>query len=260
MTRYTIVPSDRMIIIDLNQYADRVDFTGIDPTIHAVQWYDTVGEIEYKVPEPLAPKPPNERITDISPFQPYIDQAVDIIEAKKNPAIFYALFDGATYDGRSYFQGQKLTIDRPPLPKDAPEGFTKTAPPVTADPSSPFTAGPQPQWDPEEQRWVIAYFPITYSLEQAKISLKSQIDTNAADLVNNQLRNYSILERADSSDLRKLLPADFTSNFYTTVGDYEAAVNQVRDTKQTQIDAATVKDQLYSFVPNIPEPAQYTAV
>lgn len=44
--RVTIIPEDKFVAKDGVGY-DNLDFT-IDPAIHAVQWYDTWGEIEYK--------------------------------------------------------------------------------------------------------------------------------------------------------------------------------------------------------------------
>ena len=43
--RLTLIRSDGFIAIDGVGYI--VDLSTIDPTIHAVQWYDDQGEIEY---------------------------------------------------------------------------------------------------------------------------------------------------------------------------------------------------------------------
>lgn len=45
--RLTIIPEDKMVKID-GVAAFDVDMAGVDPAIHAVQWYDTYGEIEWK--------------------------------------------------------------------------------------------------------------------------------------------------------------------------------------------------------------------
>jgi len=67
--RLTIVPEDSVV------YIDGVCKHGIDLSfmsdIHAVQWYDTWGEIERVDPETRVPS--NERITSIEQFQPAID-------------------------------------------------------------------------------------------------------------------------------------------------------------------------------------------
>jgi len=64
----TIVPSDGNVLVDGE--ARTVDMTGIDPAIHAVQWDGTAGEIEYTRADGRG----NESITDISPFQVFIDR------------------------------------------------------------------------------------------------------------------------------------------------------------------------------------------
>lgn len=43
--RLTIIPSDGMVYVE--GVALFVDCSGIDRTVHAVQWYGTAGEIEY---------------------------------------------------------------------------------------------------------------------------------------------------------------------------------------------------------------------
>ncbi len=65
MARVTIVPEDNVVLV--NGVARLIDMTDIDPAIHAVQWKDTVGEIEYN------DGTPNAVIDDISPFQEFID-------------------------------------------------------------------------------------------------------------------------------------------------------------------------------------------
>ena len=46
MSRITIISEDKLVIIDGQPKFD-LNFD-IDPAIHAVQWYDTYGEIEFK--------------------------------------------------------------------------------------------------------------------------------------------------------------------------------------------------------------------
>lgn len=64
--RLTIMPSNNIVIID-NEFMSDLDLTGIDPNIHAVQFYNGQGFIEYK-------NRPPEAISSIKPFQPYIEQ------------------------------------------------------------------------------------------------------------------------------------------------------------------------------------------
>ena len=64
MARITIVPDDNIVIVDGE--ARQVSMVGIDPKIHAVQWFGAAGEIEYNDGRAHAP------ITDITPFQIFI--------------------------------------------------------------------------------------------------------------------------------------------------------------------------------------------
>jgi len=45
--RITIIPSDGRVNIDGKSYGG-IDLSFIDPNIHAIQWYDTEGEVEIK--------------------------------------------------------------------------------------------------------------------------------------------------------------------------------------------------------------------
>jgi hypothetical protein len=59
--RLTIVPEDSLVILDGNSSHRPLDLStcGIPQDVHALQWYETEGEIEYDG----KPKPPNEEIT-----------------------------------------------------------------------------------------------------------------------------------------------------------------------------------------------------
>ena len=45
--RITVVPTDSRVVINGEGYND-IDLSSIDPSIHAIQWYDTEGEVEIK--------------------------------------------------------------------------------------------------------------------------------------------------------------------------------------------------------------------
>lgn len=72
--RVTIIPEDGAV------YKDGLSFGGLNlgaipAGVRAVQWYGTHGEVEY-MPVTQDGKlvvPPNQRITDIAPFQPALD-------------------------------------------------------------------------------------------------------------------------------------------------------------------------------------------
>ena len=70
--RLTVVPSDKIIIKDGKEY-NVSDLSYIDSNIHAIQWYDDKGEIEY------VDGTSNLAITDITPY----NQCVTDWEAEK---------------------------------------------------------------------------------------------------------------------------------------------------------------------------------
>lgn len=72
--RLTIVCDDNLVIIDGVRHS--VDCSAY-PTIHAVQWYGSHGQIEFKADD-LGNRAPNERIDELSQFQPLIDAWQDI--------------------------------------------------------------------------------------------------------------------------------------------------------------------------------------
>jgi len=66
--RVTVIPEDKWIRKD-EESANLPEWNFDDSNIHAIQWYDTEGEIEYEGRS----KPPNEEFTDFSVVQPYVD-------------------------------------------------------------------------------------------------------------------------------------------------------------------------------------------
>ena len=70
--RLTVVPSDKLIIKDGKEYKV-TDLSYLDSNIHAIQWYDDKGEIEY------VDDTSNLAITDITPY----NQCVTDWEAAK---------------------------------------------------------------------------------------------------------------------------------------------------------------------------------
>jgi hypothetical protein len=68
--RLTIVPIDGSVIVD-GVWFGGIDLSFMAPSIHAVQWYDTYGEIEVKDPV-TGRMVANEAITSIDAFQPAI--------------------------------------------------------------------------------------------------------------------------------------------------------------------------------------------
>ena len=68
--RVTIISDENRVGVDGEFRV--VDLTGLDMTIHAVQWDSVLreGHIEYRRPDP----PPNKKITDFSPYQVFVDR------------------------------------------------------------------------------------------------------------------------------------------------------------------------------------------
>jgi len=78
--RVAIIADDSHVYVE--GHALVVDLTGLDDEIHAVQWYGTVGDIEYKHDHIADTKKQNERITDFAPYQVFVDRWM--AEAKKD--------------------------------------------------------------------------------------------------------------------------------------------------------------------------------
>lgn len=103
--RATIVVDDNIVLV--SGAAQRVDCSAlIADNIHAIQWYDTFGEVEYRTtfvdapvldPETNEPtgetvkrphREPNLPITDFTPYQQYVDQwSVQAAKTKLRPAL-----------------------------------------------------------------------------------------------------------------------------------------------------------------------------
>jgi hypothetical protein len=63
--RLTIIPDDNIVIIDSDNshHPLSLDECDIPVDVHALQWYETYGFIEYKNNNPLSEKQPNENIS-----------------------------------------------------------------------------------------------------------------------------------------------------------------------------------------------------
>ena len=80
--RVTIIPVDKWIRKDdTSAHLDVWNFD--DSNIHAIQWYDTKGEIEYKETEDSPQR--NESITDDSILQPYLAALDEHIKLASQP-------------------------------------------------------------------------------------------------------------------------------------------------------------------------------
>ena len=68
--RVTIIPEDGFVSVDGEGYSD-LDLSFMAPDVHAVQWYDTEGEVEYQ--DARGRIVSNEDISDLTPYQPALD-------------------------------------------------------------------------------------------------------------------------------------------------------------------------------------------
>ena len=79
--RLTIIPEDGRVVIGGVPYTG-IDLSFIPSDVHAIQWYDTWGEIERKDPVTFK-MVANDPIDDITPYQ----AAVDLWDAANTKAI-----------------------------------------------------------------------------------------------------------------------------------------------------------------------------
>jgi hypothetical protein len=80
--RVVIIPEDGFVAVDGKGYSD-LDLSFIPYEVHALQWYDTDGEIEYQDTRGRATR--NETITSLEQFD-YWDQCYTAWQAAKTAA------------------------------------------------------------------------------------------------------------------------------------------------------------------------------
>ena len=68
--RVTIIPDDGFVSVDGEGFLD-IDLSSMPANIHAVQWYHTEGEVEYRDARGRATH--NEAITELTPYQPVLE-------------------------------------------------------------------------------------------------------------------------------------------------------------------------------------------
>ena len=68
--RVTIIPADKFVSVDGEGYHG-LDLSFMDADIHALQWYETEGDIERA--DSRGRITANEEITDLTPYQPALD-------------------------------------------------------------------------------------------------------------------------------------------------------------------------------------------
>lgn len=66
--KLTIIPDDSFVAVDKDSSHRPLDLSScaIPTEVHALQWFDTIGWIEFdNSVDPFSPKPPNEEITSL---------------------------------------------------------------------------------------------------------------------------------------------------------------------------------------------------
>lgn len=238
MTLISMIPADGTVVID-GDTAGNVDFTGIDPSIHAIQWYGAVGEVEYifVYSGPDSVKPPNEPITSLAPYQSYIDEAEEIIYAAQNPITVYSTSNATLFGGNMYTTGSPIVINTP-----------NTSAPPQSTPLVPPTPQPFQELYWFDTYWVISPFLPSLPLDEAQANLTTQVLTSAATAATEQSRIYSSLQFSQAADPGTLPTADYVG---FDLASYQDFLDAQVTAKQTVINNATSTEQLYDFDPFI---------
>jgi hypothetical protein len=233
MARYTLFPGTGDAQID-GYLAQDVDYVGIDPTIHCVQWYDTIGQIEYVGDVMTGAKPQNEDITDITPYLPYITSAQAIIDAYLNPQIFYSTSDSTLFNGSTVPLGNEIAITT--VGGIPPATTTDLVPPTPEDFQTLY-------WF-NDSEWVVSGVNPNLNLAAAQANLITQIQTSATEQADLQARIYSMYQLSIEASPGTLPTADYAGIDLDT---YQAYIDGEVSAMTATVNAATTVPQLYSF-------------
>jgi hypothetical protein len=69
--RVTIIAEENRVNVE--GQSETVDLSTLDENIYVVQWYGAVGEVEYKHDYVANTRKANDRITDFTPYQKFVD-------------------------------------------------------------------------------------------------------------------------------------------------------------------------------------------
>lgn len=236
MAYINMIPVDGTVVID-GIAAFGVNFSGIDPTIHAIAWYGVLGEVEYVYNPLTREKPPNLQITSIAPYQDYVNQANEIIYAAQNPEIYYSTISDYAWQGNEFPLGSEIVVSTPNTPQ--PPNTTVNVPPTCETYQRLYWYG---------SAWVCSSIDPSLPLVTAKQDLITQMESEAAFHVNVQARIYSSLQLIEAADPGALLCADYPSY---TLDAYQTSMNTQVANLTTVVNAATTAPQLYGFDPRI---------
>lgn len=233
-TNYTIIPIDLVVVID-RDIATAVPMTGIDPTTHAVHWYGAkgYGEIEHIADPVTGVVPVATRFTNPNRFSTQIGLAQSIIDAYKNPKVYYSTINNNQYKGNTYELGSGITIDTPNTPQ--PSNTTVLVPPTPETFQKLYWYG---------NEWVVSSFDPNLNLLSAQSTLTTAVETSAAEQGALQSRIYSPVQLVSSPNALSLPTADYTG---VDLGSYQAYLDEQVTSLTSTIQAATLTTELYSF-------------
>ena len=166
----SIIPEDHSVVID-GQGTVGVNMDSVDPTIHAIQFDQVLGEGHLeRIPDPLTGViPPLEPIYSIEPWQAQVDEAEEIIYCFNNP--------------KTYYITVQPRLGKPVLVYD--KGWPQ--PPDTTDQQPPAqpTSNCVLYWSGTGFVW--SAFPIDLDLSEAQAYVCNSVDQTA----------YGILQPSD---------------------------------------------------------------
>ena len=120
--RVTIVPVDGLVNIDGLRYLG-LDLSFIPNNVHAVQWYDTYGEVEIK--DPVTGKMiSNDDINSLDSYQPAIDAWNSAKLAEEAAAVKKAEEDRMAAEQAAAAEAEKLRLamEQAEIEKNKPQG------------------------------------------------------------------------------------------------------------------------------------------
>ena len=263
MKLYLVRKTDNLNIDD--EFLVSYDVKSIVPeNVEVISW-DTVGHTgliffnEFAKVDGVMPGP--EEFTTLSEeYSTALDFAVNSRIASQNPVHYWRYVDEVNeefpdFGGRV---GDVYVDDTYPPLGAPPEGFIDIEPPgvvtvglqkyvpsvIMGDRSG---LGRYLQWSENYNKFVVAAYDVTKTLDNAKAEIITKLKKKLADDVNNELSIYSQVELIQSSDINSLPPA-YSSE--PTIGDYIAAVKAAVDQKITDINSINTHEALREIDPS----------
>lgn len=181
MSQITIVPDDKLVIID-REPALNVDMASMDSSIHAIQFNSDKGEgtVEYR-----GPRPRLEKIESIAEWDHIVEEAEEIINCRKNPKVFYRTEKPI---------GSKVLVTEKGWPQ--PENTTVDAPPPQP------TSNTSLYWSGTEFVWSV--FPVSLALSDAKQYVVNLLDKQTYNLL--QPSDWYVVRQGETG---KPIPAEW---------------------------------------------------